>query len=116
VARVLAVVPDLILASRVRGSLEAAGHDVEQAGSIPDTHGRHKHRGHIHGADLIVADLEAAAPEALAALGVPVIGFYPHTDVEIKRRADAAGLALAVPRSRMARELPALAERVLAAA
>jgi hypothetical protein len=107
VARVLAVVADLMLASRVRGSLEAAGHDVEQAASIPEE---------ADGVDLIVADLEAAPPEALAALGVPVIGFYSHTDVEIKRRADEAGLALAVPRSRMARELPELAERVLAAA
>ena len=41
---------------------------------------------------------------------MPVIGFYQHTDTDTKARADAAGLELAVPRSRMVRELPELAE------
>jgi hypothetical protein len=104
-ARIAALVGDLMLASRVRASLEAAGHEVEQESELPDE---------LDGVDLVVADLEAVAPEELAGLGLPVIGFYPHTDVEIKRRADAAGLALAVPRSRMARELPELVERTLA--
>jgi hypothetical protein len=43
-----------------------------------------------------------------------VIGFYQHTDLDTKTRAEAAGLALAVPRSRMVRELPELVERALA--
>jgi hypothetical protein len=42
-----------------------------------------------------------------------VIGFYQHTDVETKKRAEDAGLAIAVPRSRMVRELPDLVERAL---
>ncbi len=42
-----------------------------------------------------------------------MIGFYQHTDIETKKRADAAGLTLAVPRSRMVRELPELVEREL---
>jgi hypothetical protein len=104
-ARIAALVGDLMLASRVRASLEAAGHEVEQNSELPDE---------LDGVDLVVADLEAVAPEELVGLGLPVIGFYPHTDVEIKRRADAAGLALAIPRSRMARELPELVERTLA--
>jgi hypothetical protein len=104
-ARVAALVQDLMLASRVRASLEAAGHEVEQGSTPPDE---------LDGVDLVVADLEAVAPERLADLGVPVIGFYPHTDTEIKARADAARLAMAVPRSRMSRELPELVDRVLA--
>ena len=63
--------------------------------------------------DLVVADLDAVAPEALAELGVPVIGFYQHTDTETKRAPTPPGLALAVPRSRMVRELPELVEREL---
>lgn len=93
-----------MLASRVRTSLEAAGHEVEQDSSIPDD---------LDGVDCVVADLDAAAAERLSDLGVPVVGFYQHTDVETKRRADEAGLAIAVPRSRMVRELPELVERVL---
>jgi hypothetical protein len=103
-ARIVAVVTDLMLASRVRTSLEAAGHEVEQDAGVPDE---------LDGIDLVVADLDAVPPEKLSELGVPVIGFYQHTDVETKRRADDAGLAMAIPRSRMVRELPELVERQL---
>ena len=104
-ARIAALVQDLILASRVRTSLEASGHEVEQDTGLPDE---------LDGIDLVVADLDAVAPEKLGDLGVPVIGFYQHTDVETKARAEEAGLALVVPRSRMVRELPELVQRTLA--
>jgi hypothetical protein len=103
-ARIAAVVADLMLASRVRTSLEASGHEVEQDTELPDE---------LDGIDLVVADLDAVPPEALADLALPVIGFYQHTDVDTKTRAEEAGLALAVPRSRMVRELPELVERAL---
>jgi hypothetical protein len=104
VARVVAVVSDLMLASRVTTALTAAGHEVEQSADLPDE---------LDGVDLVVADLDAVDPEELGPLKLPVLGFYQHTDVPMKERADAAGLELAVPRSRMARELPQLAERLL---
>jgi hypothetical protein len=103
-ARIAALVADLMLASRVQTSLQAAGHEVELDSTLPDE---------LDGVDLVVADLDAVAPEKLAELGLPVIGFYQHTDVETKQRADVAGLAIAVPRSRMVRELPELVERTL---
>jgi acetylornithine deacetylase/succinyl-diaminopimelate desuccinylase-like protein len=104
-ARIAALVTDLMLASRVATSLEASGHEVERDTEPPDE---------LDGIDLVVADLDVVAPEALADLDVPVIGFYSHVDVEMKNRAEEVGLSLAVPRSRMARELPELVERVLA--
>ena len=94
-----------MLASRVRTSLEGAGHEVEQDSALPDE---------LDGIDLVVADLDAVAPEALADLGVPVVGFYQHTDTAMKARADEADLFIAVPRSRMVRELPELVDRALA--
>jgi hypothetical protein len=103
-ARIAAVVADLMLASRVRTSLEASGHEVEQDSELPDE---------LDGIDLLVADLDAVAPERLADLELPVVGFYQHTDVDTKTRAEEAGLAVAVPRSRMVRELPELVERAL---
>ena len=103
-ARVAALVQDLMLVSRVRTSLEASGHEVEQDSSLPDE---------LDGIDLVVADLDAVPPEQLAELGVPVIGFYQHTDTEMKARAEAAGLFIVVPRSRMVRELPELVKRAL---
>jgi hypothetical protein len=104
-ARIATLVQDLMLASRVQTSLQAAGHQVEQDTEVPDE---------LDGIDLVVADLDAVPPERLGDLGVPVIGFYQHTDVDTKARAEEAGLAAAVPRSRMVRELPELVERALA--
>jgi hypothetical protein len=103
-ARIASLVGDLMLASRVHTSLEASGHQVEPDSELPDE---------LDGIDLVVADLDAVAPERLAEVGVPVIGFYQHTDVDMKKRSEEAGLALAVPRSRMVRELPELVERAL---
>ena len=103
-ARVVAIVSDLMLASRVTTSLRGAGHEVEQSPELP---------ADLDGVDLLVADLDAVEPERLGQAGVPAIGFYQHTDAETKRRADAAGLAFAVPRSRMVRELPELVEKAL---
>jgi hypothetical protein len=103
-ARIAAVVADLMLASRVRTSLEASGHEVGQETELPDE---------LDGVDLVVADLDVVAPEVLGELDLPVIGFYQHTDSETKTRAAEAGLDFAVPRSRMVRELPELVERAL---
>lgn len=94
-----------MLASRVDVMLTGAGHHVILARSLQEAS--------LDGADLIVADLDVENPEALVGLGVPVLGYYSHVDVETKKVADAAGIDLAVPRSRMARELPALVERLL---
>jgi hypothetical protein len=104
VAHVLAIVSDLMLASRVSTSLGSAGHEVEQAAALP---------GRLDGVDLVVADLDLVAPEGLGNAGVPVIGFYQHTDTDTKARAEAAGLELSIPRSRMVRELPALVDQLL---
>jgi hypothetical protein len=64
-------------------------------------------------ADAIVCDLDDVDAEAIVATGLPSLGFYSHVDVETKRRAEAAGIDLVVPRSRMARELSELVERLL---
>jgi hypothetical protein len=105
VARVVSIATDLMLASRVDAMLTAAGHHVVLARSVEDAL--------LDKADLVVADLDAADPAALGALDLPVLGYYSHVDVETRKLADASGIDLAVPRSRMARELPALVEQML---
>lgn len=104
-ARVLSISNDLMLGSKVSETLTAAGHEVVSSPSIEETT--------WDGKDLIVADLDIENPEALVGLGMPVLGYYSHVDVETKEAAEAAGIDLVVPRSRMARELPALAKRLL---
>jgi hypothetical protein len=104
-ARVLSIATDLMLASRVGAALTAAGHHVILAGSLEEAP--------LDEAELIVADLDVGKPEALVGLGVPVLGYYSHVDVDTKEVAEAAGVDLVVPRSRMARELPQLVQRLL---
>lgn len=106
-ARVVSVADDLMLASRVDAMLTAAGHHVVLARSLADAS--------LDGAELIVCDLDVEEPRALVGLGVPVLGYYSHVDAETRRAAVDAGVDLVVPRSRMARELPELAARLLAA-
>jgi hypothetical protein len=105
VARVVAVAPDLLLGSKVEAMLRAAGHDVTLSPALAEAP--------LDDADLLVVDLDAGNPEALVGLGMPVLGYYSHVDVETRQAAEAAGVDLVVPRSRMARELPQLAERLL---
>jgi hypothetical protein len=104
-ARVLAIAADLMLGSKVEATLSAAGHEVILSPSLQEAP--------LEGIDLIVADLDAENPEALVGLGIPVLGYYSHVDVETREVAEAAGVDLVVPRSRMARELPDLAKRLL---
>jgi len=105
VARIVAISSDLLLGSKVEAMLRAAGHEVTMAPGLEGAP--------LEGADLIVADLDAESPEALVNTGVPVLGYYSHVNAETKQAAEAAGVDLAVPRSRMARELPDLAAKLL---
>jgi hypothetical protein len=105
VARVVAVASDLLLGSKVEAMLSAAGHEVTLSPTLTEAP--------LDDANLIVADLDTESPEALAGRGVPVLGYYSHVNVETKQAADAAGIDLAVPRSRMVRELPQLVDQLL---
>ena len=104
-ARVLSLATDLMLGSRVEAMLSAAGYEVITSSSLEESS--------WEGVDLVVADLEVENPEALVGLGVPVLGYYSHVDVATKEAAEAAGVDLVVPRSRMSRELPALVQGLL---
>ena len=101
-ARIALLCPDLLFGSKVRGALQAAGHEVV----APDAP-----------AELLVVDLTTDAGERLAAVreaSVPTLGFYSHVEQDVRRDAEEAGIDKVVPRSRMAREGAALVEQVLA--
>lgn len=90
------MVPDLLFGSRVQGGVTAAGHELVGTGAD---------------ADLVIADVEAVDPSSVG--GQRRLGFYPHVQPELKKRAERAGFDMVVPRSRMARELPDLIDRLL---
>jgi hypothetical protein len=96
-ARVAVLCPDLLFGSRVEEALRAGGHEV-----VPSA----------EGADVVVVDLTADVDPPS---GVKTIGFYPHVDVEVRRRAEEAGVDRVVPRSRMAREAGRLVDALVAA-
>ncbi len=102
-ARIVAVVSDLMLASRVKESLQTAGHEVDVVPRLPEK---------IEAA-AIVCDLDAVDAEAIASKGIPSLGFYSHVDVDTKARAQKTGIDVIVPRSRMSRELPQLVDGLL---
>jgi DNA-binding NarL/FixJ family response regulator len=121
-ARVLALVPDLLFGSRVQGALMAAGDEVEMVAD------ESRLRGRLEGADasapaVLVVDLTnddldgSALVEALSGEGklaqTRTLGFYSHVDVHVRERAEQAGFDLVVPRSRMAREGAKLVSRLV---
>jgi CheY-like chemotaxis protein len=117
-ARVAALIPDLLFGSKVKAALEAAGHEVDLiSGSVEAW-------DEIAGTDVLIVDLTAddvdavELVETLATGGelhdVRTLGFFAHVQPEVRERALAAGFDQVVPRSRMAREGPALVD-VLAA-
>jgi hypothetical protein len=102
VARVALLCPDLLFGSRLRSALENAGHEVLDADAR---------------ADVLVVDLTDDAESRMAGAAgssMPVLGFYSHVEQDVRRAAEAAGFTRVVPRSRMAREGPALVEALLA--
>jgi CheY-like chemotaxis protein len=112
-ARVLALVPDLLFGSRVQGSLVAAGHEVELIGDEDGLRERLADDAPAAASVLVVdltnEDLDGAGiVESLRAQGglrhLRTLGFYSHVDVHVRERAEQAGFDLVVPRSRMARE------------
>jgi CheY-like chemotaxis protein len=113
VARVVALIPDLLFGSNVVGALGAAGHEtvlVSDAGALARE---------LPAAQLLIVDLTADADQRIKQVssvrtsGIPVLAFYAHVEAEVRERAQEAGFDLVVPRSRMAREGAQLAARVL---
>ncbi len=103
-ARVAAIAPDLFFASKIEATLTAAGHEVTVVSSPDD----------LADADVVIVDLDNAGPDRVGPLEVPALGFYSHVDVETREKAEAAGYDLVVPRSRMAREMQVLVDRLVA--
>jgi CheY-like chemotaxis protein len=119
-ARVVALLPDLLFGSKVVAMLEGAGHEVTMTAQEDEA------RTEAEFADVLVVDLTSDAIDGIMLVdsmtsggelrGHRTLGFYRHTEVEIPDRAREAGFDLVVPRSRMAREGVALVERLAAGA
>jgi CheY-like chemotaxis protein len=117
-ARVAALIPDLLFGSKVQSALEAAGHEVDLIT------GELEAWDEVGGIDLLVIDLTSPDVDGVELLetlatggelhGVRSLGFFAHVEPEVRERALQAGFDLVVPRSRMAREGARLVEGLLA--
>jgi CheY-like chemotaxis protein len=116
-ARVAALIEDLLLGSEVQAALQAAGHEVDLISGAVEAWDE------VGGIDLLVIDLTSPDVdgvqlfETLATGGelhdVRTLGFFAHVQPEVRERALAAGFDLVVPRSRMAREGAQLVDGLL---
>ncbi|MEA2226433.1 MAG: hypothetical protein QOF04_63 [Solirubrobacteraceae bacterium] len=116
-ARVAALIPDLMFGSKVQAMLQQAGHDVHLVTADVEAWDAQ--------ADVLVIDLVSADAAGIAVLervrasgaaGAPAsLAVYSHVDADTRRRAIDAGFDLVVPRSRMIREGADLVARLAAA-
>ncbi len=112
--KILAIVPDLMVASRIQEAVKLIGASVSVESALGDFSERVEERP-----DLIVVDLGIpglnldAVVEAGRSGDVPVMAFYPHVDVELRRAARRAGIEHVYPRSRFLRETAGLLGKVL---
>jgi hypothetical protein len=107
-ARVVALVPDLLFGSRLVELLGQGGHEVILCSQEDDTWGQ-ADRAEVLVVDLTSDDVDGATlvdsmRGAGELHGTRTLAFYSHVDAETRARAQEVGFDLVVPRSRMARE------------
>ena len=116
-ARVAALVPDLLFGSKIVSMLEQAGHQVILCSQEDDAWSQAEQ------AQVLVVDLTSDAVDGATLVdsmrsagelkGVRTLAFYSHVEADTRRRAEEAGFDLVVARSRMAREGAALVAGLL---
>ncbi len=106
--RVVAVLRDLMLYSRIESAARVSGASLLRVDSPSDV---------PSDADLVLVDWSSRDPSwpdalrALAASGARVLLFGPHTDLEAHAAAREAGLGPMMARSKLLSSLPALTGR-----
>lgn len=109
-ARVALLCPDLLFGSKVEGGLRAAGHEVSRFSDVASARS-------ASDVDVLVVDLTSDVNERVGLGGVTgprTLAFYSHVEHDTRVLAQEAGFDLVVPRSRMAREMGALVDKLAA--
>ena len=109
--RIVAIVDDMFFVSKVRGTAEATNVEV----SFPRTKEAAITRTRESKPDLILVDLHNQRFDPIEFVTelktepelqlIPILGFFSHVEVELQRRAVAAGFDSVIPRSVFARDL-----------
>jgi len=111
--RIVLVASDLMRQSRVAEAARALGYAVVVATTAEEA--REALHASAGAAAVVILDLQAEGlpwrDVVTAAGSVPVIAFGQHTKPDVLRAAKAAGCRLAVPRSRLVKQLPQLLDQ-----
>ena len=112
-SRIVLVATDLMRQSRAAEAARALGYAVVLATTAEEA--REALHSSAGAGAIVILDLQAEGlpwRDVVAAAGsVPVIAFGQHTKPDVLRAAKAAGCRLAVPRSRLVKQLPQLIEK-----
>ena len=109
---VVAIVPDLFFAARIGATAEQLGVGLRTPAPDAALEAIRSDRP-----DLVILDLAASGdPIALARAlkadpatrAIPLVGFYPHVDRDLRERALTAGIERVMPRSAFTTGLPRL--------
>ncbi len=112
-ALVLAAVPDLLFRSKVLEAAKALSVTVDVARDADEV----LQKVRAERPRLVVMDLQAPALQPLETLrslmGVPVVGYLAHEEVELRERALAAGCTEVLTKGQFSARLPSLLGRAL---
>ena len=113
---IVAIVDDMFFASKIRATAEALGVEI----AFPRTKDKALEKIREGRPDLILVDLHNQRLEPIdfaTALKsdtnlqtIPLLGFFSHVEVELQKRASAAGFDKVIPRSAFARDLAVILE------
>ncbi len=103
--KIIVAVDDMFFAAKITGAAQLAGKSIERLKSAEEIYQSVKD----HFPTLVLIDLNASKFEAIEIIqwlkaqspppGIPIIGFLSHVQVDLKRRAEAAGCDFVMPRS-----------------
>ena len=115
---VVALLPDLMAATRVEAAGRALGYDVRVVDSLS---GLRSTLGSVSPAAVVMDLADSAFPLHKTLSSLPpidgrmpsVLAFFPHVMADLGRAARAAGCTVVVPRSQFMQDLPALLRRAV---
>lgn len=103
---IIALVSDLLIESRIEATAQLQGLTVKTATPADVSEMIRALKPSLVIADLALPVLDLDALTSVAGeKKVPVIGFHPHVDVQLRRAAQRAGVAYVYPRSRFLRDM-----------
>lgn len=117
--RVLAAVDDLFFAAKIRTTAEHVGTEVDFVRSTEAAIESAKEEApalviiDLHSKRYDFAQLAQELKNDEHLRTVPILGFFSHVEIELKRRAEQAGIDRVLPRSAFTKRLPEILQGAL---